>query len=131
MRGGLAMKRTTAIILMLIVVIIALGGALVYEVSKDDWNIIVTPNEENTQVEVKSQIQIDNSGSDKNLPIKEFLLQSIQFTIEENPVGALEKLLKLSPEQKQQILNLAENEFSGFVEIVTSKELEGFEKVSV
>ena len=41
------MKRTTAIILMLIVVIIALGGALIYEVSKDDWNIIVTPNEEN------------------------------------------------------------------------------------
>ena len=40
------MKRTTAIILILTVMVIALGGALIYEISKDDWNIIVTPNEE-------------------------------------------------------------------------------------
>ena len=40
------MKRTTAIILILAVMVVALGGALIYEVSKDDWNIIVSPNEE-------------------------------------------------------------------------------------
>lgn len=40
------MKRTTSIILILAVMVVALGGALIYEVSKDDWNIIVSPNEE-------------------------------------------------------------------------------------
>lgn len=51
------MKRTTAIILILIVMVVALAGALVYEVSKDDWNIIVSPNEEN-----KNNINNDSNG---------------------------------------------------------------------
>lgn len=40
------MKRTTAIILILVVIIIAQSVALIYEISKDDWNIIVTPKDE-------------------------------------------------------------------------------------
>ena len=58
------MKRTTAIILILVVIVVALGGALIYEVSKDDWNIIVTPNEENNANGNNSNE--DNSSNHKN-----------------------------------------------------------------
>lgn len=37
------MKKTTAIIIILSVIIVALSAILVYEVKKDDWNIIIQP----------------------------------------------------------------------------------------
>ena len=55
------MKRTTAIILILVVMVIALGGALFYEISKDDWDIIVAQNGEN-----KSPEQQTSSGDVTN-----------------------------------------------------------------
>ncbi|MBO5141715.1 MAG: FAD-dependent oxidoreductase [Clostridia bacterium] len=54
------MKRTTAIILILSVMVVALAGALIYEISKDDWNIIVTPNDEHN----KNEINIINKSGD-------------------------------------------------------------------
>ena len=67
------MKRTTAIILILVVMVVALGGALIYEVSKDDWNIIVTPNEENNpngnnQDENNPSNHKNNSGDSGDKP---------------------------------------------------------------
>lgn len=37
------MKKTTAIIIILCVIIVALSAILIYEVKKDDWNIIIQP----------------------------------------------------------------------------------------
>lgn len=77
------MKKTTAIILMLIVVIIALGGALFYEVSKDDWNIIVTPNEENKDNN-KDKQNISGDSGEKNTQMESGSI-IIKDEVEENP----------------------------------------------
>lgn len=79
------MKRTTAIILILVVMVIALSGALIYEVSKDDWNIIVNKNENN----------IDNTGlghsgekkSGENLTQIEPDSIIIQDAVVDNPIN--------------------------------------------
>ena len=63
------MKRTTAIILILIVMVIALTGALVYEVSKDDWNIIVTPNENNNNSNNNGKNTNSGDSGEKNTQI--------------------------------------------------------------
>lgn len=60
------MKRTTAIILILAVMVVALGGALIYEVSKDDWNIIVSPNEEKNPSGQNPIKDKENSGDSGN-----------------------------------------------------------------
>jgi len=57
------MKKTTAIILILTVMVLALTGALVYEVSKDDWNIIVSPNNDGNGPNKELNT---NSGDDKS-----------------------------------------------------------------
>lgn len=76
------MKRTTAIILILIVMVIALAGALMYEVSKDDWNIIVNSNEENKE-------NIDNISNKRDSGEKTTQIDSgsviIKNEVVENP----------------------------------------------
>ncbi len=79
------MKRTTAIILILVVMVIALSGALFYEVSKDDWNIIVNKsdnninsNNENSSGERKSGDKITQIEPDSVI---------VQDEVMENPVN--------------------------------------------
>ena len=79
------MKRTTAIILILVVMVIALSGALIYEVSKDDWNIIVNKNDnsinnnnENSSGEQKSGDRVTQIEPDSII---------VQDEVMENPVN--------------------------------------------
>lgn len=78
------MKRTTAIILILVVMVIALSGALIYEISKDDWNIIVTPNGENKNHE-NQRNSGDGSGDEPTQIEPDSVI--IQDDVIENPTN--------------------------------------------
>lgn len=79
------MKRTTAIILILVVMVVALAGALVYEVSKDDWNIIVTPNEGNNKNDNKENHKSGDSGEKMTQIEPDSVI--IKDDVEENPTN--------------------------------------------
>ena len=79
------MKRTTAIILILVVMVIALSGALFYEVSKDDWNIIVNKNDNNINSNNENSSGEHKSG-DKITQIEPDSV-IVQDEVMENPVN--------------------------------------------
>ena len=58
-------------------------------------------------------VLFDMNGTEKNFnfPMKEFVLNSAEVTIEENIGEVLEKFLRLSPENKKEIRELAEKAF--------------------
>lgn len=82
------MKRTTAIILILAVMVVSLGGALIYEISKDDWNIIVTPNKEKNQNE-QNPLKAEESSGDSGNKLIQLEQDSIiiQDEVIENPTN--------------------------------------------
>ncbi len=73
----------------------------------------VKENEDNTELEISTAIHSDMNGTEKNFnfPMKEFVLNSAEVTIEENIGEVLEKFLRLSPENKKEIRELAEKAF--------------------
>ena len=73
----------------------------------------VKENEDNTELEISTDIHSDMNGTEKNFnfPTTEFAMNSVEVTIEENIGTSLEKFLRLSTKNKNKIRELAEKNF--------------------
>ena len=65
----------------------------------------VKENEDNTELEISTDIHSDMNGTEKNFnfPTTEFAMNSVEVTIEENIGTSLEKFLRLSTKNKNKI----------------------------